>query len=31
LTSVRPIDAVCLLFYYLASISKLKTVHLQGF
>ena len=25
------IDAVCLLFYYIAGTSKLKTVHLQGF
>ena len=30
-TRVKPIDAVCLLFYYLVVTSKLKTVHLQGF
>ena len=30
-TRVRPIDAVCLLLYYLVVTSKLKTVHLQGF
>jgi hypothetical protein len=28
---MRPIEAVCLLFYYLVGTSKLKTVHLQGF